>query len=51
LRYRTPGGGGFGPPAERDPDAVRTDLLDGYTSAAEAERAYGVILETEGVSG
>jgi N-methylhydantoinase B/oxoprolinase/acetone carboxylase alpha subunit len=51
LRYRTPGGGGFGPPAERDPDAVRTDLLDGYTSPAEAERAYGVTLETEGVSG
>ena len=27
-----------GPPEERDPDSVRADVLDGYTSAAEAER-------------
>ena len=51
LRYRTPGGAGFGPPAERDLDAVRADLVDGYISAAEAERAYGVALEAEGASG
>ena len=42
LRYRTPGGGGFGPPEERDRDSVRADVLDGYTSAEEAERIYGV---------
>jgi N-methylhydantoinase B len=51
LRYRTPGGGGFGPPAERDPDAVRADVLDGYVSAAESERAYGAALEAEEARG
>ena len=38
----TPGSGGFGPPAERDPRAIGRDLLDGYVSAAAAERDYGV---------
>ena len=38
----TPGSGGFGPAAERDPRAVGRDLLDGYVSAAAAERDYGV---------
>jgi N-methylhydantoinase B/oxoprolinase/acetone carboxylase alpha subunit len=45
LRYRTPGGGGFGQPSERDRDAVRADLLDGYISAEEAERIYGLAPE------
>jgi N-methylhydantoinase B len=38
----TPGSGGFGPPAERDPRAVGRDLLDGYVSDAGAERDYGI---------
>jgi N-methylhydantoinase B len=38
----TPGSGGFGPVAERDPAAVGRDLLDGYVSAAAAERDYGI---------
>ena len=38
----TPGSGGFGPPAERDPHAIGRDLLDGYVSEAAAERDYGV---------
>jgi len=50
LRYRTPGGGGFGSPAERDPDLVRRDVDDGYVSAAEAERTYGVRLDAEEVT-
>ena len=33
----TPGSGGFGPVAERDPAAIGRDLLDGYVSAAAAE--------------
>jgi N-methylhydantoinase B len=37
----TPGSGGFGPVAERDPAAIGRDLLDGYVSAAAAERDYG----------
>ncbi len=38
----TPGSGGFGPVAERDPAAIGRDLLDGYVSASAAERDYGV---------
>jgi N-methylhydantoinase B len=38
----TPGSGGFGPVAERDPAAIGRDLLDGYVSAAAATRDYGV---------
>jgi N-methylhydantoinase B len=39
----TPGSGGFGPAAERDPGAIGRDLVDGYVSAAAAERDYGVV--------
>src|SRR2546428_9018152 len=37
------GGGGWGPPAERDPDAVRRDVCEGYVSAGAAPRDYGVL--------
>lgn len=36
-----PGGGGFGPPARRDPELVRRDILNGYVSAATALKEYG----------
>jgi N-methylhydantoinase B len=39
------GGGGFGDPTQRDRDRVRTDVLDGYVSAATAREIYGVDLE------
>src|SRR5262249_14874377 len=38
----TPGPGGPGAVAARDPAAVGRDLLDGYVSAASAQRDYGV---------
>lgn len=38
------GGGGYGNPFEREPEAVRLDVLRGYVSAAAAEREYGVVL-------
>jgi N-methylhydantoinase B len=38
----TPGSGGFGPPAERDPRAIGRDLLDGYVGDDAAKRDYGV---------
>jgi len=37
-----PGSGGYGPPAGRDRDRVREDVLDGYVSAAAARRDYGM---------
>lgn len=39
---QAPGSGGYGPPAERDRAALSEDLLDGYVTAAEARRLYGV---------
>jgi N-methylhydantoinase B len=38
----TPGSGGFGSAAERDPAAIGRDLADGYVSAAAAEHDYGI---------
>ena len=37
-----PGSGGYGPPSGRDRAALSEDLLDGYVTAAEARRVYGV---------
>jgi N-methylhydantoinase B len=48
LRYRTAGGGGYGPADERDPELVRTDVLDGYVSAGAARRQYGLPEEPAG---
>jgi N-methylhydantoinase B len=38
----TPGSGGFGSIAERDPAAIGRDLLDGYVSAATTQHDYGI---------
>jgi N-methylhydantoinase B len=42
IEMITPGSGGFGPPSARDPTAIGRDLLDGYVSAASAQRDYGI---------
>jgi N-methylhydantoinase B len=42
VRIMTGGGGGYGPPVEREPDAVRRDVLEGYVSREAARRDYGV---------
>jgi N-methylhydantoinase B len=41
VRMETPGGGGMGDPAKRDPRALAADILDGKVSRAAAERDYG----------
>ena len=38
----TPGSGGFGPVAQRDPTAIGRDLADGYLTLDAARRLYGV---------
>jgi N-methylhydantoinase B len=43
-RYVTNGGGGWGPPHEREIEAVKRDVRDGYVSIAAAERDYGVVI-------
>jgi len=39
---RLPGGGGFYPPFEHDPELVRQGVLDGYVSREAARSDYGV---------
>ena len=41
VRIMTGGGGGFGPPAERDEAAVRRDVREGYVTPEAARRDYG----------
>jgi len=41
VRILTGGGGGYGLPAERDPEAVRRDVREGYVTPAAARRDYG----------
>jgi N-methylhydantoinase B len=38
------GGGGFGDALERDPQAVREDVADGYVSLERARKDYGVVV-------
>lgn len=47
LEVRTAGGGGYGPPAERDPEAVRTDVCQGVVSPEAARELYRVALDPE----
>ncbi len=48
ISYRTCGGGGYGPPRERDPQAVRRDVLEGKVSVERALEVYGVeVAETD----
>lgn len=42
------GGGGWGAPFERDPQAVLDDVINGYVSLASAESEYGVVIASVG---
>jgi N-methylhydantoinase B len=48
IRLELPGGGGFGGPADRDPEQVALDVADGLISAETAEREYRVLLGADG---
>jgi N-methylhydantoinase B len=45
VSYRTCGGGGYGPPGERDPGRVLRDVLEGKVSVERARDVYGVVVE------
>lgn len=49
LRAFTGGGGGYGPPWERETWRVREDLIDGYVSQSAATAAYGVHFKKDGL--
>ena len=47
VSYRTCGGGGYGPPAERDPARVLRDVLEGKVSVERARDLYRVAVDLE----
>ena len=49
LRLETGGGGGHGHPYDRTPEAVLTDVQDGFVTPAAALRDYGVVLHEHSV--
>jgi N-methylhydantoinase B len=42
------GGGGYGPPTDRDPARVARDVAEGWISAVRARDVYGVVLDGDG---
>lgn len=48
VRLETPGGGGWGPATEREPERVAADVEQGYVSREQAEALYGVVLDEAG---
>jgi len=44
IMFNYGGGGGWGDPLERDPQAVLDDVIDEYVSVEGARRDYGVVL-------
>ena len=47
VRVDTPGGGGYGLAFERDPQAVRKDVMLGYFTCEQAARLFGVALRED----
>ena len=47
LSIRSGGGGGWGDPFTRDPEAVRWDVINGYVSLERARLDYGVVIDPE----
>ncbi|MFL5841784.1 MAG: hydantoinase B/oxoprolinase family protein [Thermoleophilaceae bacterium] len=44
----TAGGGGYGPPLERDPERVRHDVVEGWITPARAREVYRVAVAEDG---
>lgn len=51
VSLNQPGGGGYGPPRERDPERVRQDVILGYVTPEAAARDYGVVVRFTGSAG
>ena len=45
ISVRTCGGGGYGPPEERDPERVLRDVLEGKVSPERAREVYRVAID------
>lgn len=44
ISNRSGGGGGYGDPYDRDPEAVLEDVIDGYVTPEAAREQYGVVV-------
>ncbi|MBT6275584.1 MAG: hydantoinase B/oxoprolinase family protein, partial [Chromatiales bacterium] len=47
FSHELPGGGGWGDPLERAPDAVLADVRNGFVSAAAARTQYAVVIDED----
>lgn len=47
IEFREPNAGGYGDPLDRDPELVREDILDDFTTIELARDAYGVVFTDE----
>jgi N-methylhydantoinase B len=45
IEFYSAGGGGYGNPLERDPEAVASDVTNGYISIERAREDYGVVID------
>ena len=45
IQFYSAGGGGYGNPFERDPQAVVADVLNEYVSIGQARQDYGVVID------
>lgn len=50
VSIRSPGGGGYGPPLEREPERVLADVAAGKISPVRARSIYGVVIDGGGVN-
>jgi N-methylhydantoinase B len=50
MLVRPAGGGGYGDPLDREPDRVLWDLRNEYISPAQAQRVYGVVGDSQGMT-
>jgi N-methylhydantoinase B len=48
VRLETPGGGGYGPASERDPERVAEDVRLGYVSPQAAREQYACVVDAAG---
>ena len=45
IQFDSAGGGGYGDPLQRDPQAVAADVVNGYVSMEKAREDYGVVMD------
>ncbi len=50
IHVNLPGGGGYGDPFQRAPEKVLWDVIEGYVTAAAAEKQYGVAVTYSGAA-